>query len=178
MEELASLRAKPQLDGAPSPALLVEGCLARSSQPKHILRVAGTRHHSNKTAELSSIIEGAFFPWCSMARMPVIHKRVSFTIPGMRPAFACWHSPITSERPPWAHLPASLVTNPVQVVVEDWNSVEVPSRCGSSNWINGREDNRPGIREEDDSNTGEVGERELVLVFSELWGARWNMTRG
>ena len=33
-------------------------------------------------------------------------------------------------------------------------------------------DNRSGFGEEDDSNTGEVGERELVLVFSALRGAR------
>ena len=32
--------------------------------------------------------------------------------------------------------------------------------------INGCVDNRSGFEEEDDSNTGEAGERELVLVFS------------
>ena len=56
----------------------------------------------------------------------------------------------------------------VQLDVEDSNSVEVPSRRGSSEWINGCVENRSGFGEEDDSNTGEVGERELVLVFSVL----------
>ena len=46
--------------------------------------------------------------------------------------------------------------------VEEWNSVEVPSCRGSSH---GCVDNRSGFGEEDDSNTGEVSERELVLVF-------------
>ena len=52
--------------------------------------------------------------------------------------------------------------------VEEWNSVEVPSRHGSSQWISGCVDNRSGFGEEDDSNTREVGERELVLVFNVL----------
>ena len=52
--------------------------------------------------------------------------------------------------------------------VEEWNSVEVPSRRGSSQWMNGRVHNRSAVREVDDSGTGEVGERELVLVFSVL----------
>ena len=46
--------------------------------------------------------------------------------------------------------------------VEEWNSVEVTSCRGSSHGCVG---NRSGFGEEDDSNTGEVGERELVLVF-------------
>ena len=50
--------------------------------------------------------------------------------------------------------------------VEEWNSVEVSSRRGSSQWVSGCVDNRCGFGEEDDSNTGEVGGRELVLVFS------------
>ena len=49
---------------------------------------------------------------------------------------------------------------------------------GSSQWISGCVDNRSGFGEKDDSNTGEVGGRELVLVFSAPWGARWNITRG
>ena len=52
--------------------------------------------------------------------------------------------------------------------MEEWNSVEVPSRRGSSHWISGCVDNKSGFGEEHDSNTGEVGERELVLVFSVL----------
>ena len=52
--------------------------------------------------------------------------------------------------------------------MEEWNSVEVPSCRGSLQWINGCEDNWSGFGEEDDSNTGEVGKRELVLVFSVL----------
>ena len=56
--------------------------------------------------------------------------------------------------------------------VEVWNSVEVPSCRGSSRWINGCVDNRCGFGGEDDSNAGEVGERELVLVFSVLWEAQ------
>ena len=51
-------------------------------------------------------------------------------------------------------------------VVEEWNSVEVPSRRGSSQWTSGCVDNRTAFGE-DDSNTREVGERELLLVFSE-----------
>ena len=51
-------------------------------------------------------------------------------------------------------------------------AVELPQ------WMNGCVENRSGFGEEDDSNTREVGERELVLVFSVLWGARWNMARG
>ena len=50
--------------------------------------------------------------------------------------------------------------------MEEWNSVDVPSHRGSSQWISGCVDNRSGFGEEDDSNTGAVGERELVLVFS------------
>ena len=50
----------------------------------------------------------------------------------------------------------------------EWNSVEVPSCSGSSQWINGCVDNKSGFGEEDDSNTGEAGERKLVLVFSVL----------
>ena len=52
--------------------------------------------------------------------------------------------------------------------MEEWNSVEVPSCRGSSQWISGYVDNVSGFREEDDNNTGEVCERELVLVFSVL----------
>ena len=43
-------------------------------------------------------------------------------------------------------------------VVEEWNSVEIPSFRVSSQWINGCVENRSGFREEDDSNTGEVRE--------------------
>ena len=35
-----------------------------------------------------------------------------------------------------------------------------------SQWISGCVDNRSGFGEEDDSNTGEVGGKKLVLVFS------------
>ena len=52
--------------------------------------------------------------------------------------------------------------------MEKWNSVEVPFSRGSSQWINGCVDNKSAFGEEDDNNTGEVGERELVLVFSVL----------
>ena len=51
------------------------------------------------------------------------------------------------------------------LTVEEWNSAEVPSCRGSSTWKNGYVDNKSGFGEEDDSNTEEVGERELVLVF-------------
>ena len=50
--------------------------------------------------------------------------------------------------------------------VEEWNSVGVPSRRGSSEWISGCVDNRSGLGEEDHSNTGQLSGRELVLVFS------------
>ena len=43
---------------------------------------------------------------------------------------------------------------------------ELPSCRGSSQCNNGFGDNTSGIRVEDDSNTGEAGERELVLVFN------------
>ena len=36
--------------------------------------------------------------------------------------------------------------------VEEWNSVEVPSCRGSSQWINGCVDNKSGFGEEDDNN--------------------------
>ena len=48
--------------------------------------------------------------------------------------------------------------------MEEWNSAEVPSCRGSSQWINEYVDNRSGFGEENDGNTGDVGERELVLV--------------
>ena len=48
--------------------------------------------------------------------------------------------------------------------VEEWNCVEVPSCRGSSQWINGCVDNRSGFGEEDDSNTGEVGEKERTCA--------------
>ena len=82
MEEHASLRAKPQLVGALSPALLMEGflsCLARLSQPKHISPMQG--RDSIPTTLLS-----AFRHWAQMAPMPVILKRVCSTIPGMERA--------------------------------------------------------------------------------------------
>ena len=50
--------------------------------------------------------------------------------------------------------------------MEEWNSVEVPSRRGSSQWTSGCVDNSSEFGEEDDSNTREVGGREPVLVFS------------
>ena len=56
--------------------------------------------------------------------------------------------------------------------MEVWNSVEVLSSRGSSQWINGCVDNTSGFGDEDDSNTREIGEREIVLVFSVLQGAR------
>ena len=52
--------------------------------------------------------------------------------------------------------------------VEERNFEEVPSCRGSSQWTKGCVDKRSGFGEEDDSNTGGVGERELVLVFSVL----------
>ena len=52
--------------------------------------------------------------------------------------------------------------------VEERNFEEVPSCRGSSQWTTRCVDNRSGFGEEDDSNTGGVGERELVLVFSVL----------
>ena len=56
--------------------------------------------------------------------------------------------------------------------VEEWNSVEVSSCRGSSQWINGCVDNRSVFEEEDDSNTREGEGRELVLVFSVPWSAK------
>ena len=52
--------------------------------------------------------------------------------------------------------------------MEEWNSEEVPSCRGSSQWIFRHLDNRSGFGEEDDSNTVEVEGRELVLVFNVL----------
>ena len=42
--------------------------------------------------------------------------------------------------------------------MEEWNSAEVPSCRGSSQWIHGCVDITSGFGEEDDSNTGEVHE--------------------
>ena len=54
-------------------------------------------------------------------------------------------------------------------VVKEWNSSEVPPRRGLSQWMNGCVENKSGFgEEEDDSNAGEAGERDLVLVFSVL----------
>ena len=62
--------------------------------------------------------------------------------------------------------------------MDEWNSVEVPSR-GSSQWINGCVDNRSGFEEEDDSNTGEVRERENLCWCSVCCEAQGEtMTRG
>ena len=52
--------------------------------------------------------------------------------------------------------------------MEEWTSVEVPSCRGSSQRTIGYGDSRSGFGEEDDNNTGEVEERELVLVFNVL----------
>ena len=52
--------------------------------------------------------------------------------------------------------------------VRGWYSVEVPSCRGSLQWVNGCVDNRPGVGEVDECNTRDVGESELVLVFSVL----------
>ena len=51
------------------------------------LAYARARHHSINTAELSSIIEALSFLG-PMAQLPVILRRVSSTIPDMRPSFA------------------------------------------------------------------------------------------
>ena len=51
------------------------------------------------------------------------------------------------------------------VRVEDSCSRELPSCRGSSQWNNGIGDTTSGFGVEDDSNTGEAGERELVLVL-------------
>ena len=76
----------------------------------------------------------------------------------------------SSAKEPLSHVNYESGGNPRNTshTVEEWNSVEVPSRRGSSQWMNGRVHNRSAVREVDDSNTGEVGERELVLVFSVL----------
>ena len=55
--------------------------------------------------------------------------------------------------------------------VEGVNSVQVPSRRGSSRCINGYLADRSGIGEVYDNNTGEVEVRELVQVFSVMCGA-------
>ena len=61
-----------------------------------------------------------------------------------------------------------MISGPSQAIfyVEEWNSVEVPSCCGSSQWLIGYVDTRSGFGEEDDSNTGEVEEREGEELLS------------
>ena len=73
----------------------------------------------------------------------------------------------SSANEPLSHVNYESGGNPrnTSPTVEEWNSAEVPSRRGSSQWVNGCVHNRSGVREVDDNNTGEVGERELVLVF-------------
>ena len=52
---------------------------------------------------------------------------------------------------------------------EEWNSAEAPPCRGSSQWIDGCVDkSRSGFGEEDDSNTGEVGERENFCWCSRI----------
>ena len=52
---------------------------------------------------------------------------------------------------------------------------ELPSSRGSLQWINGVGENRSSLTVKEDSNTGEVGARELMLVFRVRCGARWNV---
>ena len=58
--------------------------------------------------------------------------------------------------------------NMKSILVRGWYSVEVPSCRGSFQWVHGCADNRSGVGEVDDCNTGEVDKRELVLVFCVL----------
>ena len=51
--------------------------------------------------------------------------------------------------------------------MEEWNSVEVPCRRGSSQWMNAWTTGS-GFGKEDDRSTGEAGRRELVLIVSVL----------
>ena len=51
--------------------------------------------------------------------------------------------------------------------MEEWNSAETPSCRGSSQWFDGYVENMSGFGDEDDNNTRDVDERELV-VFSVL----------
>ena len=105
---ISSLRAKPQLGGAPSPALLMESyvsCWAQSSQPKHISRMQVP--DSSPTARLNSGVSLRRFPSLSpMALLPVTHKRVYSTIPGTGPAFA-WALSNHARTSPWGS-PASV----------------------------------------------------------------------
>ena len=103
MEVLASLRAKPQLGWAPSPALLMEcfmSCLAQLSQPKHISRMQAP--DSIPTTPLNTRVSLRRFPSsCPMAQWLVNHKRVSSTIPGTRPALA-WALSNHARMSPWS----------------------------------------------------------------------------
>ena len=103
MEVLASLRAKPQLGGALSPALLMEGfisCLAQSSQPKHISRI--DEPDSIPTTLLNSRVSLRRFPSLGpVARWLVAHKHVFSMIPGTRPDFA-WALSNHARTTPWA----------------------------------------------------------------------------
>ena len=56
--------------------------------------------------------------------------------------------------------------------VEEWCSEKLPSCRSSLQWMNGVGDNRSGLVVEEDKNTGEVGERDFVLVFRVRCGAK------
>ena len=77
------------------------------------LAYAGDRHHSNNTAELSSIIEALAFvrPNGLVSR----HSQACIFNDSRHAASnVLGHCPITRERLPGAHLPASPVTNPIK----------------------------------------------------------------
>ena len=72
MEELASLRVKPQLVGAPSPVHPMEGyisCLVQSLQPKHISRMQGPDSFQQHCQTLEYHC-GAFLPWAQWPGCP------------------------------------------------------------------------------------------------------------
>ena len=60
-------------------------------------------------------------------------------------------------------------------LVRGWYSAEAPSCCGSSQWIFGCVDNKPGVRDLDESHTGEEEERDCAEVLSVACSKGWTM---
>ena len=116
MQELASLRVKPQLVGTLSPALPMEdytSCLVRSLQSKRTLRlqVAG----STPTTLLNFRLSLKHYPsLCPMVLLPSIRKLVCSTIPSTRPAFAWRRSNHARMSPCGSPARVSPATRPIK----------------------------------------------------------------
>ena len=115
MEELAPPMVKPWMAGVLSLVRLMEeyiyiyiyiyiyNMFGLVVTTEAHLAYAGSRKHSNNTAELSSIV----------ARFTPMHF---FTIPSTLPVSA-WHNSFTGKCPPWSRMSTPFIANSVEATV-------------------------------------------------------------